>query len=134
VAAAIMDTPAGLVSCAQHGRADPHPCPPPPGREAIPDQLGAPPPPRQLCSTGSHPDFNPCCARVGLLIDGRVRADVIRYDVDQLRFWTLGTGLKGEPLHAAEIVPFWKEHETRQQRRARERWESNHGKKLCADT
>lgn len=82
-----------------------------------------PMPPRRCCSDSRHEDFHPSYMRVGVLVDGVERSDVIWYDADRARYRTLGTGMKAVPLNAGEVVPFWRWAESRQQRRARERWE-----------
>jgi hypothetical protein len=85
------------------------------------------PPPRRCTSKADHPDFHPSCARIGVTVDGVDRSDVIQYDLHSRTYRTLDTGMKGEAILAQTIEVRWKWPESRQQRRARERWESAHG-------
>jgi hypothetical protein len=81
-------------------------------------------PPRRLTNVVGDPDYRPDFMRVGLRIDGEERNDVCFYDADRLEYSTIN-----KTSHLAEsIEPYWRYPETRQQRRARERWERAHGK------
>lgn len=82
-------------------------------------------PPRRLSNQIGHPDYRPDFMRVGLRIDGKERTDVNRYDCDHLLYDTSC----GRNFPAESIEPYWRYQETRQLRRARERWEKQHGKK-----
>lgn len=83
-------------------------------------------PPSRLSSDPNHADFHPSYLRVGVRIDGEPRQDVIWYDAPGRRFLTTATGRKATPLFALTITPFWRWTESRQERRARERWEGKH--------
>lgn len=78
-----------------------------------------PPPPRQLSLLTSHKFYRPDYARVGIEFNGEHRADIQTYDADE--GWI-------ETIHRrvieGEVKPFWRYAETRQMRRARERWEA----------
>lgn len=79
------------------------------------------PVPQRLSSDVNHADYRPDCLRIGVIVDGEERRDCKYYDV--------ATGnaqfTKGAPdVTASLIKPFWRFPETRQQRRARQRWEA----------
>lgn len=96
-------------------------------KQAIATNTDEPPPPLRLSNDPSHRDFHPSYGRVGVRIDGAERRDCIWYDAPAGRYLTLGTGRKGDHLLAHSIEPFWRWAESRQERRARERWEAKHG-------
>ena len=77
--------------------------------------------PQRLSSDVNHPDYRPDCLRCGVIVGGEERKDCIFYDVKAgvARFTRNAPDVTG-----AVIQPFWRFPETRQQRRARERWES----------
>lgn len=81
-------------------------------------------PPRRLSNEIGHPDYRPDFMRVGLKINGEERHDVNRYDCDTLRY----DSIRVRDMLATSIEPYWRYPETRQLRRARERWERQHGK------
>ncbi|MAS67360.1 MAG: hypothetical protein CMK82_11270 [Pseudomonadales bacterium] len=75
--------------------------------------------PRRLSLEPNSPDFHPSYVRVGLRIDGKERNDIQFYDADKLEYMTTA-----RTSHlATSIEPYWRFAESRQQRRARERWE-----------
>ena len=78
--------------------------------------------PQRLSLDPSSPDFHPSYVRVGLRIDGEERNDIQFYDSKKLEYMTTA---KTSHL-ATSIEPYWRFVESRQQRRARERWERNH--------
>jgi len=78
--------------------------------------------PRRLSLEPNSPDFHPSYARVGLRIDGKERNDIQFYDADKLEYMTTA---KSSHL-ATSIEPYWRFAESRQQRRARLRWEEKH--------
>ncbi|MEO5586081.1 MAG: hypothetical protein ABIQ81_00140 [Novosphingobium sp.] len=80
-------------------------------------------PPARLSSDPAHPDFHPSYRRVGVRIDGVERTDVKRYDVAG------GVFVAGfvPQVVAGAIEPYWRWEESRQERRARERWDASHG-------
>lgn len=75
--------------------------------------------PRRLSLDPNSPDFHPSYARVGLRIDGVERNDIEFYDADRREYMTT--------THASfmceTIEPYWRFAESRQMRRARQRWE-----------
>lgn len=81
-------------------------------------------PPARLCSDPNDRDFHPCYQRVGIRFAGEERRDVFRYDAEGGAIW-LVTAKKGPPLLGA-VEPFWRWHESRQERRARERHDAKH--------
>lgn len=83
-----------------------------------PAPAAEPQPPRRLSNRTNAPDYHPSYLRVGVLFDGQERRDVARYDADAGMIWTIG----GMAL-SGKVEPFWRFAESRQQRRARERWE-----------
>ncbi len=83
-----------------------------------------PTPPQRLSSDPNHDDFHPSYARVGVTVDGQERNDIAWYDVRGY-YRTIHQGKKEQALLATTIEPFWRYPETRQQRRARERWEGS---------
>jgi hypothetical protein len=94
--------------------------------QAAPDEVQDPAgaPPRKLTNVSSHSAFRPDYARVGVRIDGVERDDIIFYDADRLVYRTTSDHPRlGEDRGAISIEPFWRYPESRQMRRARERWE-----------
>lgn len=79
-----------------------------------------PEPPRRLSIELHSPDYHPSYLRVGVRVDGEERNDLAFYDVDQLSYMTT----KKTSHLAKSIEPYWRFSESRQQRRARERWEA----------
>lgn len=81
--------------------------------------------PRRLSSDVNHPAYHPSYNRVGVRINDEPRGNVTFYDMD-----TKVYRVRGFPHvdHVAlDIQPFWRrETESRQERRARERWELKH--------
>lgn len=76
-------------------------------------------PPGRLSIDPNSPDFHPSYVRVGVRVDGVERNDLQFYDVKRLEYMTTA-----KTSHLAEsIEPYWRFAESRQQRRARERWE-----------
>lgn len=83
--------------------------------------------PRRLSSDINHPEYHPSYSRVGVLINGEPRGNVVFYDMD-LRVYRV-RGFPKVDHQALDIQPFWRrESESRQERRARERWELKHGR------
>lgn len=80
------------------------------------------PPPRALSNTPTHKDFHPSYMRVGLRINGNEATNVKWYDMDMGRFSTTD----GRMFKSDQIEPYWRFTESRQMRRARERWEGKH--------
>jgi hypothetical protein len=76
-------------------------------------------PPSRLSIDPNSPDFHPSYTRVGVRVDGKERNDLQWYDVKRLEYMTTD---KTSHL-ATSIEPYWRFVESRQQRRARERWE-----------
>ena len=81
-------------------------------------------PPSRLSSDPNHADFHPSYRRVGVRIDGQELSCLIRYDVAAGRYWTRD---KPDVVCVGEIEPFWRWAESRQERRARERWDAKSG-------
>jgi hypothetical protein len=81
------------------------------------------PVPARLSSDVNHKDYRPDCLRIGVIINGEERRDCKFYDVaaGHAKFTKWAPDVDG-----AFIQPFWRHPETRQQRRARERWEAKH--------
>jgi hypothetical protein len=82
-----------------------------------------PVPPRKLSIDPNDKHFHPCYQRVGVRIDGKERNDIHFYNLDDKSYMTVD---KTSHL-ATTIEPYWRFIETRQQRRARLRWEEKHG-------
>lgn len=82
-------------------------------------------PPANLSGDPNHDDFHPCYMRVGIDFDGVERRDVARYECKLGRIWLI-SDKKGLPLIGV-VEPFWRWPESRQERRARERWDASHG-------
>lgn len=79
----------------------------------------APELPRRLSIDIRSPDYHPSFVRVGVRIDGIERNDIQWYDLDRKEYMTTN-----KSSHLAETIePYWRFAESRQQRRARERWE-----------
>lgn len=83
--------------------------------------------PSRLTNKPNHEDFHPSFARVGVRIDGVERNDIMWYDARANLYRTSDMGITETPKIAGEIEPYWRYPENRQQRRARERWETTHG-------
>ena len=83
-------------------------------------------PPLRVSINSSHRDFHPSFSRIGIRFDGTERNDVARYDAKSGEIWLVNKG--GTPL-VGRVEPFWRWAETRQQRRARIRWDEAHGVK-----
>lgn len=75
--------------------------------------------PVRLSLVSSHKDFRPDYMRVGVRFDGVERNDVQSYDAEAGWLETI----KRQVLYGV-VEPFWRYPETRQQRRARQRWEA----------
>lgn len=84
-------------------------------------------PPARVSSNPNHPDFHPSFKRIGVLVDGQPRTDVFWYDAPGGRFRVIGDGAGG-PVREGQVAVFWRWQESRQERRARERWDAKHGK------
>lgn len=82
-----------------------------------------PPPPPRLSSKMGHRDFHPCYSRVGIRFDEQERSDVREYDITHEPHMLIT--VRGEVLYGV-VEPYWRYAESRQQRRARERWEAKH--------
>ncbi|HQZ42701.1 MAG TPA: DUF3297 family protein [Flavobacteriales bacterium] len=78
--------------------------------------------PTRLSVDPNSPDFHPCYVRVGVRVDGKERNDILSYDLKFLRYVTTSQEICFSEL----IEPYWRFAESRQQRRARERWEGKH--------
>jgi hypothetical protein len=79
-------------------------------------------PPRRLSCRIGHKDYHPSFARVGVLVNGIEVKNLEWYDQDNRVIQTVTS----KAVHQVEsIEAFWRYTETRQQRRARERWERN---------
>lgn len=89
----------------------------------VPGQVYPAVPPVRVSSNPDHADFHPSYARIGVALDGVRRPDVSWYDVAAglVRAGRAGRQEKGQ------VVVWWLRPETRQQRRARERWERKVG-------
>lgn len=79
-------------------------------------------PPRRLSSTLGHVSYRPDALRVGVKIDGKEATTCTWYDMDLKAYRVQGDHEKHTRL-AMTIEPYWRYPETRQLRRARERWE-----------
>ncbi len=79
----------------------------------------APQPPRKLSSKPGHPNYRPDALRVGVRVDGIERNDLRFYDADASVYETTNG-----KLHEGVIETYWRYAESRQMRRARERWEA----------
>lgn len=75
--------------------------------------------PVRLSLVSSNKNFRPDYMRVGVRFDGVERNDVQSYDAEAGWIETV----KRQVLYGV-VEPFWRYPETRQQRRARERWEN----------
>lgn len=75
--------------------------------------------PQRLSLLTWHKDYRPDYSRVGVKLNGEERKDVQSYDVEARELETVHR----QKLYGT-IEPFWRYPETRQQRRARERWEA----------
>lgn len=84
-------------------------------------------PPRRLSNNPNEPDFHPSYLRVGVRVDGAECRDCSWYDADRCLYRTTSMGRADVPKIATVIEPYFRHPENRQQRRARERWESKHG-------
>lgn len=81
-------------------------------------------PPTRLSHKISHPDYHPSFLRVGIRFNGKERSDVAWYDQKAGRIETISNGML-----EGVVEPYWRSAESRQQRRARERWEAKHGRR-----
>lgn len=82
-------------------------------------------PPRRLSIDPNHMFFHPCFSRVGVRIDGEERNNICMYDMSTDSYMTTDK----RSFLATSIEPYWRQEESRQMRRARERWEqSNPGR------
>lgn len=72
--------------------------------------------------------YHPSCLRVGVKIDGEIRNDITEYHARSGEYRTQGQGRAGPPKKAKTVEAYWRHEESRQQRRARERWEAKHGR------
>jgi hypothetical protein len=80
-------------------------------------------PPRRLSSTLGHSEYRPDALRVGVRINGEEAKTCIWYDMD-LKAYRVQGDMPTHTRLATTIEPYWRYPETRQLRRARERWES----------
>ncbi len=80
-------------------------------------------PPDRLSNDPNHPHFHPSYVRVGIRIDGVERRDVRWYDAPGKMYRVSGSFDKDPPREAETLEAYWRFPESRQQRRARERWE-----------
>lgn len=86
-------------------------------------------PPAVLSKEKHSPYFHPCYERVGVLVNGVERNDLLYYSTEDLSYQTIK-----RTSHLAEsIETFWRYPENRQQRRARERWEAKHPRRKLRD-
>lgn len=83
-------------------------------------------PPPRVSSDPNHPDYHPSCRRIGVMVDGVRKTDCCWYDAPG-GFWRSIDAPKGHP-RPGQVVVFWLWTESRQERRARERWDAKHGK------
>lgn len=82
-------------------------------------------PPDRLSIEVDSEDYHPSCCRVGVVIDGKERNDIAFYDIKTGAYKT-----EHNTSHLAKsIKPYWRYDESRQQRRARERWEAKRRKR-----
>lgn len=88
-------------------------------------------PPARVSSDPNHRDFHPSCKRIAVLVDGVARNDVHWYDAPAGVFRIVGDGRNGQ-LHSGQVVVYWRWAESRQERRARERWDSKHPQPVSA--
>lgn len=84
------------------------------------------PVPLACASAASHKDYRPDCLRIGVRIDGVERGDVTWYNAKLNRYRIQGDH-NGREREAEGIEPYWRFEESRQMRRARERWEQQKG-------
>lgn len=84
--------------------------------------------PLSLSSDRNSAFYDPRCLRVGVRIDGKERTDITEYHVRLGEYRVQGMNRSMPPLLAGNIEPYWRYEESRQQRRARERWEAKHGR------
>lgn len=59
--------------------------------------------PRRACNDRSSPHYFHDCARLGLIVNGRTRVDVIEYDMDNKWVRT-----KNGVEHVTSIQPYWR--------------------------
>lgn len=83
-------------------------------------------PPARVSSDPGHPDFHPSCHRIGVLVDGKLDRRVTFYDARLNRYRLLNDGRRGPEREATRVDVFWLRPESRQERRARERWDAKH--------
>lgn len=83
-------------------------------------------PPARVSSDPNHPDFHPSARRIAVMVDGRPMGNVHWYDAPAGVFRITDDGRDGQ-LHSGQVTVYWRWEESRQERRARERWDSKHG-------
>jgi hypothetical protein len=81
-------------------------------------------PPRRLCADRSSRHWHPSCGSVGVRINGVEVTDCWEYNLDAVEAQRGQHGTMG-PVEQLEV--FVRSPESRQQRRARERWEAKRG-------
>lgn len=82
------------------------------------------PVPQRLASDVNSRHYRPDCLRIGVIVNGEERRDCKFYDVAMgIAHFVNGAA----DVAGAFMQPFWRHPETRQQRRARERWEAKQG-------
>jgi hypothetical protein len=84
--------------------------------------------PDRLSNESSHHDFRPDFTRVGVRVDGVERNDIIWYDQRLGRYRTTSDAHDKDAVRFGTVEPYWRHAESRQQRRARERWEAGRAK------
>lgn len=81
-------------------------------------------PPRRLSVERSSPWWHPCVNRIGVRVDGVELTDCWMYDLERMEY---RRGQYGRVTRAESIEPYVRiTAESRQERRARERWEQKH--------
>lgn len=83
-------------------------------------------PPPRVSSDPNHRDFHPSARRIGVIVNGERRKDCCWYDAPAGMWRSIDGGRHGKP-RPGQVVVFWLWQETRQERRARERWDAKHG-------
>lgn len=79
-------------------------------------------PPRILSSDIREKGYHPSCLRVGVKVNGEVKNNVTAYDQDKGEVTYQGSHV----VAGVTIETYWRYPESRQQRRARQRWETEH--------
>jgi hypothetical protein len=88
-------------------------------------------PPARVSSDPNHPDFHPHSYRIGVLVDGVREPKATFYDAQLNLYRLLGDGRSDRSnRQALRVDVFWLRPETRQERRARERWDAKHRGKV----